>query len=61
MKDAIVRKAGVYARVSKEDLERKKHSCSESIENQKIVPIFAHRFCVTKNKREKTKCQLSNN
>ncbi len=35
MKDAIVRKAGVYARVSKEDLERKKHSCSESIENQK--------------------------
>ncbi len=35
MKDSIVRKAGVYARVSKEDITRKKHSSSESIENQK--------------------------
>ncbi len=35
MKDSIPRKAGIYARVSKEDMERKKHSCSESIENQK--------------------------
>ncbi len=34
MKDDIARKAGIYARVSKEDI-KKKHSTSESIENQK--------------------------
>lgn len=35
MKDMIVRKAGVYARVSKEDIAKKKCTVSESIENQK--------------------------
>lgn len=35
MKDAITRRAGVYARVSKEDIAKKKCTTSESIENQK--------------------------
>ena len=35
MKDAITRRAGVYARVSKEDITKKKCTTSESIENQK--------------------------
>lgn len=42
MKDIIARKAGVYARVSKEDITRKKHSSSESIENQKrLAQVYA--------------------